>query len=209
MTKLVIVGAGGHGREMLDIVEASSDGEQAEWDFLGFVDDGEVDEDRLGRRAARAVRADDLDPASVRYIAGVGDSTARERIDERMRAAGFEAATLVHPSASVGGDVRLAPGVVLAAGARVTTNVALGRHTQLNIGACVSHDCVLGDYVTLSPGTLVNGECSVGDRAFFGTGSIITPRTRIGAGATVGAGAVVLADVPAGTTVVGVPARPA
>ena len=209
MTKLVIVGAGGHGREMLDIVEALNEAGRAEWEFLGFVDDGEVDGDRLARRAARIVREEDLDPAGVRYVIGVGDSGSREQIDKRMSASGFEATTLVHPSASLGGDVRLAPGVVLAAGARVTTNVTLGRHSQLNVGACVSHDCVVGDYVTLSPGTFVNGECEVGDRAFFGTGAIVTPRTRIGGGATVAAGAVVLADVPAGTTVMGVPAHPA
>ena len=209
MTKLVIAGAGGHGRETLDVAEAMNDSGAGHWEFLGFIDDGQVHHDRLERRGACVVEINELDPAEIQYVIGVGDSQTRKEIDRRMGEAGFQPATLVHPTATVGSDVRLTGGVILAAGARVTTNVTLGRHTHLNVGACVSHDCEVGEYVTLSPGVLVNGECTIGDGAFFGTGAIVTPRVEVGAHAKVGAGAVVLADVPSGTTVVGIPARPA
>ena len=59
---------------------------------------------------------------------------------------------LIHPAATVASDNRIGDGVLLAAGARVTTNVTLGRHVHLNVNAVVSHDCVVGDYTTLSPG---------------------------------------------------------
>lgn len=206
---LVIVGAGGHGRETLDVVEAMNETESGQWNFLGFVDDGEVRADRLDRRGAEVVAAEKLDPQKVRYVIGIGEPATRVTVAERMTLAGFIPATLIHPEASVGGDVRIAEGVVLAAGARVTTNVSLERHAQLNVGAVVSHDCNVGAFTTLSPGTLINGECTIGERAFFGTGAIVTPRLTIGADAKIGAGAVVLSDVPDGTTVVGVPARPA
>jgi sugar O-acyltransferase (sialic acid O-acetyltransferase NeuD family) len=202
---LVIYGAGGHGRETLDVVEAIND-ESGTWNFLGFLDDGEVREDRLRRRGAEVVEQDSLDPAKVSYVIGIGDSARRENVAERMTRVGFTPATLVHPTASMGGDVRLSDGVVLAAGARVTTNVSIGRHSQLNVGASVAHDCEVGEFVTLSPGSFVNGECKLGDRAFLGTGAIITPGCSVGADATVGAGAVVLSDVAPGATVVGVPA---
>jgi len=206
---LIIVGAGGHGRETLDVVEAMNEDGSGDWSFLGFVDDGEVRSDRLDRRDAVVVETGELNPEKVRYVIGIGDPATRETVAERMTLAGFVPATLIHPDASIGSDVRLAEGVVLAAGSRVTTNVSIERHSQLNVGAVVSHDCEVGAFVTLSPGTLINGECRVGDRAFFGTGAIVTPRLIIGADAKVGAGGVVIEDVPEGTTVVGVPAHPA
>jgi len=205
---LVIIGAGGHGRETLDVVEAIN-AEKTRWSFLGFLDDGEVRADLLRRREAEVVEEADLDPKKVRYAIGIGDPATRERVADRMTRAGFAPATLIHPAATVGGDVRLADGVVLAAGARVTTNVSLGRHSQLNVGACVSHDCEVGEFVIFSPGVFVNGACTIGDRAFFGTGAIVTPRCTVGEDAKIGAGAVVLSDVAARTTVVGVPAEPA
>ena len=101
----------------------------------------------------RSSRLEELDPRAVRYVIGIGDPATREDLDEKMALAGFVPAILVHPGASLGSDVRLAEGVVLAAGAQVTTNVSLERHSQLNVGAVVSHDCEVGEFVTFSPGS--------------------------------------------------------
>ena len=207
MRDLVIVGAGGHGRETLDIVEAIN-AVEPRWNFLGFIDGGPGVAARLERRGAAIIGngAEDV-PAGASYVIGIGASEVRARIDADFSAAGLEAATLVHPQATVASDNRLGPGVLIAAGAHVTTNVSLGRHTHLNVGAIVSHDCVVGDHTTLSPGVHLNGEVTVGDGVFFGTGAIVTPQCTVGDRAKVGAGAVVLADVPANATAVGVPAQ--
>jgi sugar O-acyltransferase (sialic acid O-acetyltransferase NeuD family) len=208
MTSLVIVGAGGHGRETLDIVEALNAAGDTTYKFVGFVDDGEVDAELLARRNATLLGGTDLlAELDVEYVIGIGDSATRAVVDSLLTTHDRHAATLVHPNAVVASDNRLDPGVLIAAGAHVTTNVHLGRHTHLNVGAVVSHDCRLGDHVTVSPGVYLNGDVTIEDGAFLGTGAVVTPGITVGAAAVVGAGAVVTGDVAAGTTVVGVPAR--
>jgi len=150
---------------------------------------------------------DALDAIDADYVLAIGMPWTRQSVENKIDRLGRRAATLVHPAATVGGDNRFGEGVLLAAGARVTTNVSLGRHTHLNVNAVVSHDCVVGEFVTLSPGVLVNGDVTIEDEAFLGTGAIVLPGVRIERGARIGAGAVVRSDVPAGVTAMGVPAR--
>lgn len=209
---LVIVGAGGHGREVLDIVEANG----LRSTFAGFADDllaapGADPEalERLRRRST-AVVGDVawLATTDHDWIIGIGSSGARRSVDAVLAGGHGSAVTLVHPSAVVGSENHLEAGVVVGAGATITTNVRIGRHSHVNVGCAVQHDSVLGDYVTLSPGVFVNGDVVVGDDVFVGTGAVITRGTVVGDGAVIGAGAVVLADVAPGSRVVGAPARP-
>ncbi|MCX7620331.1 MAG: NeuD/PglB/VioB family sugar acetyltransferase [Acidimicrobiales bacterium] len=213
--RLVIVGAGGHGRETLDAVEAlCRSGHTAPLhEFLGFVAD-DADHELLARRGAQLLGPIDwLASAAaegVSYTIAIGPSDVRARVAaaiEELPPRAVVAEPLVHPLASIGSDVELGEGVILAAGARITTNVRIGRHSHLNVGAVVSHDCRLGAFVTCSPGAFVNGTCVLEDGVFLGTGAIVTPGRHIGAGAVIAAGAVVVDDVPAGVTAKGVPAR--
>jgi sugar O-acyltransferase (sialic acid O-acetyltransferase NeuD family) len=204
--RLVIVGAGGHGRETLDVVEAIN-GVKPSFDFLGFCARS-ADPALLRRRDASLLGdVDVIRDLDARYVIGIGTSETRRDLDEQLTEIGCRPTSLVHPLASLGSDLRLGVGVILAAGARVTTNVTLGRHTHLNVNAVVSHDCEVGDYVTFSPGALVNGTVTLDEGVFLGTGAVVLPGRKIGAWARVGAGAVVTEDVPAGRTAVGVPAR--
>jgi sugar O-acyltransferase (sialic acid O-acetyltransferase NeuD family) len=205
-TKLVIIGAGGHGRETLDIVEACN-AVTPTYDFVGFCAD-QYELALIDRRHVEVLGGvDALQTTVAAYVIGIGTSETRRDLDAQVSGFGREAAVLAHPSSSCGSDLRLAPGVILAAGARVTTNVTLGRHTHLNVNAVVSHDCQVADYVTLSPGVLVNGTVTLGEGVFLGTGAVVLPGRTVGAWARIGAGAVVTEDVASGQTVVGVPAR--
>jgi sugar O-acyltransferase (sialic acid O-acetyltransferase NeuD family) len=216
--RLVIVGAGGHGRETLDVVEAINahavaQGVVVPYEFVGFVAD-DADAEVLARRGASLLGSIEwlasAEAEDASYTIAIGSSDVRARVAaaiDALQPLAELAGPLVHPLASVGNDVELGNGVILAAGARVTTNVRVGAHSHLNVNAVVSHDCRVGSFVTCSPGVLVNGTCTLEDGVFLGTGAIVTPGRRIGSGAVIGAGAVVLGDVPAGVTAVGVPAR--
>jgi sugar O-acyltransferase (sialic acid O-acetyltransferase NeuD family) len=177
--------------------------------FLGFLDDGTPDAALLTRLGAEHLgpveRLRELPGA--RYLIGVGDPKARQAVDERAQSLGAEATTAIHRSASYS-DVEFGPGAVVTAGVRLTNNVRLGRHVHLNLNCTVGHDAVLGDYVTVNPLASISGNVTLGARVNVGTGANIIQSVTVGHDAVIGAGAVVIADVPAGVTVVGVPARP-
>lgn len=205
---VVIAGAGGFGREVLDVLEAAK-AAGAALSFVGFADDGEVDDALLATRGASLLgRVDSLQGRDVLVAIGVGAGDVRRRIDERLRRWGLDGPVLAHPAATVGGDVELGAGAVLTAGARLTTHIRAGRHLHVNLNATIGHDCVLGDYVTINPGANISGSVRLESEVTIGTGACVIQGVTIGEGTTVGAGAVVVHDLPPGVTAVGVPARP-
>lgn len=208
---IVIIGAGGFGREILDVLDAASPrwpGAASAKGFAGFLDDGQPDLARLGAIGAPFLGPSDLlATTDHRYLIGVGDSHVREALDDRARAWGRQAAVAVHESATIGRGVTLGDGTVVCPHASITTNVVLGRHVHVNLQTTIGHDCRIGDHTTISPGVNISGEVVVGRRVLFGTNAAILPGITIGDDARVGAGAVVTRDVAPGTTVTGIPAR--
>lgn len=207
MKDLVVVGAGGHGRELFATIHAINEVNPT-WNVVGFVDDTPTHLERVQRLGSAVLGGLDwLDDRDVAVAVGIGTSAMRRTVLDRLGLAEERLPAIVHPGATIGPDVELGPGVVVYDRCTVTTNVRIGAHTHLNVGCAVQHDSDMGAFVQLSPGVFVNGDCVVGDDVFMGTGAIVTRGCRVGSGAKVGAGAVVLDDVEADATVVGVPAR--
>jgi sugar O-acyltransferase (sialic acid O-acetyltransferase NeuD family) len=207
---LVIVGAGGFGREVADVVSAIN-AEAQTFNLIGFVDDGPSPEDvaqidRLGIPLVGSVSEVLTRPASG-YVLGIGSGATRRLLDRQFQAAGWTATELVHPLASVGANVVLGPGTILCAGVRLTTNIRLGRHVHVNLNSTIGHDTLLLDYVTVNPLVAISGNVTVGEASMLGTHSAVLQNLTIGRDSVVGGGALVVRCVPDCTVVKGVPAR--
>jgi sugar O-acyltransferase (sialic acid O-acetyltransferase NeuD family) len=212
MSGLVIVGAGGFGREVYEIARALTEAGRADWRVEGFVDDSPAPEttallDRLGTRLLGPV--DDLLERSARIevVLAVGSPVARRALAARLGPAGHVYPTLIHPDATLGGDVELGAGAVICPGARLSTHVSVGDHVHIDQNATVGHDTVVGAFSRLNPQACVSGTVTVGKGALVGAGATVLQGLHVGDGAVVGAGAVVVRDVAPGATVKGVPAR--
>lgn len=209
MDDLVIVGAGGHARETLDVVDAVN-ASAPRLRVLGFVDDDPTLRGVSVRGYpvlgdAAWLRA--CDPAHTLYLLGIGAAGPKARLGAALAAAGFRAPVLVHPRAVHTPLVTFGPGSVLAAGAMITSDVRLGTHVYVNVGASISHDCVVGDYCHLAPGSRLAGSVTLGAGCEIGIGAVVMQGITIGPGTIVGAGAAVVRDLPPRCVAAGVPAR--
>jgi sugar O-acyltransferase (sialic acid O-acetyltransferase NeuD family) len=206
MAELFIIGASGHARVSLDILEAQG------LEVAGFFDD---DPELIGKKLHGISVMGDLSDFQIKlenehahYFIAVGNNHNRKKIALQLkRYNNGNSLNAIHPSAVISSRIKKGYGNFIAPGAIINTGTVLGDYIIINTGATVDHDNTLCDYVQLSPGCNLAGNVMIEEGAFIGTGAVIIPGKRIGAYAVIGAGAVVIHDIPPLSVAVGVPAR--
>lgn len=207
MKRVLIVGAGGHGQVVADILLVA----QASGSPLvpiGFVDDAAERHHKTVRNLPiygkvnqyRDVRFDEV-------ILAIGNNLIRSQFFASFQAVGVNIGTAIHPSAIISGDVTIGPGTIVCAGVVINTGSNIGANVILNTSCSVDHHNFVDNHVHIAPGARTGGDVQIGSGALIGMGAVVMPQRHVGAWSVVGAGALVYENVLAGATVVGVPAK--
>lgn len=205
-TPILVVGAGGHAKVVLDVLER-----MGTYEMVGLLDDNA---DRQGTMHAGHKVIGTLESLPQLRQEGVtgaiialGDNARRRQVYMQAQQAGFAMVQAIHPSAQIGARVVMGGGTLVVAGVVVNADADIGVNVILNTGATVDHDCQIGAHVHISPGVHLAGRVIIGEMTHVGIGAVVLPNLRIGRNSIIGAGAVVRDDVPDNVIVVGNPAR--
>ena len=206
MDDVVIIGAGGHGKVVLDILLA-----EGKYKPVGFVDNNPslIESYVCGLPILGPINAlPRLRRQRIRHaIVAIGDN--RQRLVHRgiLEADGFELVSAIHPTAYVSRRANVGKGVVIAPGARVVVEAEIASLVIINTSAVVGHECEIGEAAHICTSAALAGRVRVGRCAFIGIGAHVIQCRSVGDFAVVGAGAAVIHDIPNYATAVGVPAR--
>lgn len=197
MKRIVIIGAGGHGRVAADIAVKRG------YKEIFFLDDDETVK-KCGRYPVIG-KSEMIVETKGDVFAAIGNPIVRKVMQENI---GEDRLTiLIHPDAVIGEDVAIEKGTIIMAGAVVNPGSRIGKGCIINTCASVDHDCRLGEYVHVAVGAHVAGQVEIGSRTWVGAGATVSNNLRNCGGCIIGAGEVVVKDIEEGGTYVGVPAR--
>jgi sugar O-acyltransferase (sialic acid O-acetyltransferase NeuD family) len=206
---VVIVGAGGFGREVLEIFNDCNKVYE-EWDVLGFVDDDVDLHDKVFNGYPVLGNIEWLGQAkrtNVGCVCAVGNCASRKRIVEKLHRMGINFYRVIHPSVIISESVEMGHDVIICAGSILTVDIKIGDHVHIDTNCTVAHDAVLENYCRLGPGVRMSGETHLREGVYVGTGATLIQQVSVGKWTTIGAGAAVINNIPANVVVVGVPAR--
>jgi sugar O-acyltransferase (sialic acid O-acetyltransferase NeuD family) len=201
--RLLIVGAGGAGREVAEILVAAGESP------AGFLDRNP--NALAGKNCALPVLGDPQEwkpHEDELFVCSMGDAKVRMTVTADLRGRGGRFTSAIDCSARVAVSARLGSGVVVYPSVFISSDAVVDDDVMVNFGALIAHDAVIERGVVISPHVTVCGSVRVGAGAFIGAGACIVPGISVGAEAYVCAGAVVIRDVDPGSKVWGVPAHP-
>lgn len=197
---LLILGFGGHARSVADVALAAG------FSSLLFVDPKAHEGEHFLGHPVQCSFSGVL-PQGWSCLPAAGDNRLRRVQIAAIKAAGWELATLIAPTATIGAGATVAPGCLVAHHAHVGPAASIGVGTIINTAGVIEHECCIGDYVHVSVNSTVAGRSRLGDSVFLGTGATVIDNITVGANITIGAGGVVVRSINEPGTYIGVPAR--
>lgn len=197
--RLIIIGAGGHGKVAADIAMRSG------YDEIFFLDDNPEIRECLERPVIG--RISDADKYQGGFFVAIGDPNIRETIQNRLESQGKTLVSLIHPSVILGTGVTVGDGTIMMAGAVVNPCTAIGKGCILNTASSVDHDCRIDDFVHVSVGARIAGTVTIGTRSWIGIGASVINNVSIVPDCMIGAGATVVGPITETGTYIGTPAR--
>ena len=207
MKQLIIVGAGGFGRELLqwckDILIIRN-----EWEIAGFIDDNlsalegyECDYNVIGT-------INDCQPNENQVFAlAIAEPKLKKEIVSKLENRGAKFVQIIHPDARIGSFNELGKGLVMYPNARITVNTKIGDYVTILDNTSIGHDVVIGNYTTISASCGINGHVYVGESSYFGCNASTIPGIKIGDACHIGIGSVVVNSIKSGMQVFGNPAK--
>lgn len=208
MKDLIIIGAGGFGREVKMLIDQINKAKKS-FNILGFVDDNQElppiinGIPLLGTLAKLKEGYKDIG-----IVFGIGDPKTKASLVKWLGHEYFSYPTLIHPNVCIGSDdVLIQRGCVICAGTIITCNIKIQEFTTINLCCTIGHDTIINAFCSMMPGVNVSGEVVIHEKAYIGTGAKIINQVEIGENVIIGAGAVVSKSLPPNCTAVGIPAR--
>lgn len=196
MEKIVLIGAGGHAKTIVDTIERTNC-----YEIAGFLDGGEI-----GREIYRGYRvighdedADSIYDGGVRNaviaVGALGRSDLRNRLFQEMKRTGFYFPVIIDPTAIVAEDTVIGEGTYIGRNAVINVDVRIGRNCIINTAAIIEHECVVGDFAHISVGAILCGSVKAHKGSFIGAGSTVIQGISIGEDSVVGANSTVIGNV--------------
>ena len=198
LSRLVIVGASGHGKVIADIAKLNG------YKEIVFLDDNEAVDECAGYPVVGS--SCDFTKVEKDVVIAIGNAMIRSRIQEKYESQGFHLVTLIHPGATIADSAEIGAGSVIMAGAVINPYAKLGKGCIVNTCASVDHDCEVRDYVHVAVGAHLCGTVEVGAYTWIGAGATVSNNISICPECMIGAGAVAVKDIVEAGTYVGVPA---
>ena len=209
ITRIVIYGASGFGREVLWTIRDCNDVSK-KYEILGFIDD---DESLSGKIIDELPVLGGINwfsekiSKNVECVIAISDSKLRQQIVGNLKKYDVKFTSIIHPTVIYSKFVEIGEGTIIQAGCVITTNVKIGNHVHVNITSTIGHDTIIKDFVTINPGVHVNGNTLVEEGVYLGTGVILKNIIHIGQWSIIGAGTVIISNVPEFSMYVGVPGQ--